>query len=196
MNTAREKHFWLKVRFGGCQRSTDTDGKNSQRRIMLRDCPVLSNSLKGEKELTASDEIELWIYETDQGQEAIGTIDTFAIIELMLPPAAFAEFWAASASVVGATYDVIIQFQNEGSSSYTITKAQLDEHLPETVDYYPKAHAPGYIPGRVHPVVAELRDMQRRFIGGWRGFLITAVFFLGIFILIEILQAVWRVLQP
>jgi hypothetical protein len=200
IKSARMNQFWLTVRFGGSQRYTDTDGKDVRRYIQLRDCRVLDPTkynMGGEEgQLKRGDEIgELWIYEANPVEEAIGTMHMLAMIELTLPPAAFAEFWAASASAVGAMYDVSIQFKYEGPSSYTIMKAKLVEHLPQTVDYNPKAHAPGYIPGRVHPVVAELRDMQRRLIGSWNGFLITIGFFVGIIVLIQILQAAWQFLQ-
>jgi hypothetical protein len=97
MNTAREEQFWLTVRVSECGRRTETDGKVSRRRIELRKCPILSNSLKGENQPARGDEIDLSIYEADPGQEDIGSFDTLGILFLSLPRTTFTEFWAASA---------------------------------------------------------------------------------------------------
>jgi hypothetical protein len=80
----------------------------------------------------------------------------------------------------------------ENTSPIT-TSAHLT--TPHPLDYNPKSHAPGYIPGRVHPVVAELRDMKQRFVGSWRGFLIVICFVLRISFITEILRAAWRFIQ-
>jgi hypothetical protein len=58
-HTAREKSLSLTVRFGSCQRYTETDGKLSRRSIRFRDCPILNCGLKGEDHPARGDEIEL-----------------------------------------------------------------------------------------------------------------------------------------
>jgi len=130
----------------------------------------------------------------------------FAFLQLSLPPAAFAEFWAASAAADGAARDITIQFENDElpfyttRAHYTITKAQLVEHMPEAIDFNPKAHGRGYIPGRVHPVVAELRDMQRRLAGSWRasviGVFVAVAVILVTHLISSALQALWKLVNP
>ena len=154
MKTAQK--FWLTVRIRNYRRNTETDGKLSRRRIYLRDCLILSNSLQGENHPARGDEIELSIYETIPAQEIIGSFDTLSVISLNLPPTVFAEFWTGSAATDGATRDITIQFEDAGDGFYTITQAELIEYMPEAVDLYPKAP-----PVRMHPVVAELRDIRR-----------------------------------
>jgi hypothetical protein len=195
MNTAREEQFWLTVRVGECGRRTETDGKISQRRIELRKCPILSNNLKGENQPARGDEIDLSIYEWSTYDAAasaqaigfIGSIQVFAFIELSLPPATFAEFWAASAAADCATRDVTIRFKN-AETSYSITKVELIEHMPEAINLNPKAHA--LI--RVHPVVAELRDMRRTLAQSWRGIFIGLFVFAALYVASSALQAFWK----
>jgi hypothetical protein len=181
MNTIKGKiiPLSLTVRFGDCQRDIETDGALSRRAIKLR-CSVLSNSLKGEDQPGRGDEIKLWFHEADAG-EGFGSFDTLGFIQLGLPPATFTEFWRASAAADGAARDLYIQFKKDDSfeykDNYIITKVQLTEHMPEPIDFDPKAHAPGYIPGRVHPVVVELRDMRRELIASWRQALFMALLF-------------------
>jgi hypothetical protein len=200
MNTAREKHLWLKVRLGSCQRCTETDGKASRREVRLRDCPILSSGLKGEDQPAPGDEIELGIYEAGLGEQVIGSFDMLAFVQLSLPPAAFAEFWTASAAADGAARDIIIQFKDADPPFYAITKVQLVEHMPETIDFNPKAHAPDYIPGRLHPVVAELREIRRTLAGSWRG-IVTGFFVVAAFVLVtnfisSALWALWKSVNP
>jgi hypothetical protein len=200
MNTAREKRFFTTVRFGSCHRYTETDGTHSRRIISLRDCPILSNSLKGKDQPARGDEIELSIYEADPNEKVIGSIQMFSFIGMGLPPVAFAEFWTASAAADGAARDITIQFENAESSLFTITKVQLVEHMPEAIDYNPKAHGPGYIPGRVHPVVAELRDIRRALAGSWQS-IITWLFVVATFVFVTGLigagvRALWKSINP
>jgi hypothetical protein len=199
MNTVREKSLSLTVRFGSCQRYTETDGKLSRRSIRFRDCPILNCGLKGEDQPARGDEIELWVHEGDTGQEAIGSFDTLGFLQLSLPPAAFAEFWTAGAAADGAARDITILFEKGELPFYWITKAQLVEHMPEAIDFDAKAHAPGYISGRLHPVVAELREMRRALAGSWRG-IVTAFLVIGAFVLVvgvisSALQALWKLLS-
>jgi hypothetical protein len=197
----REIPFVLAVRFGNCQRYTETDGRITRRIVSLK-CPILRNSLKGEDPAGRGDEIELRIQEADIGEEGIGSFDTLGFLCLTLPPAAFAEFWAATNAVDGAARDIIIQFKKPEPSlnAYIITKAQLVEHMPEAVDFTPKAHAPGYIPGRVHPVVAELRDMRRALGQSWHPILTAFLVAVGFVVMTELisgaLRALWRLINP
>ena len=200
MNTAREKHFSLGVRLGSCQRYTETDGKVSRRIVRLRDCPILSSGLKGDDQPARGDEIELLIDEPALGEEVIGSFDTLAFVQLSLPPAAFAEFWTASAAADGAARDITIQFKDAEPPFYAITKVQLVEHMPESIYFNPKAHAPGYIPGRLHPVVAELREIRRTLAGSWRGivagFFVVAAFVLVTDLISSALRTLWKLFNP
>jgi hypothetical protein len=195
MNTVQEEQFWLTVRIGGCRRHTETDGELSRRIIELRGCPILSNSLKGKDQPARGDEIDLSIYEADPGQE-IGFFEHLGILFLHLPPTAFAEFWTASAAADGAARDLTIQFKNDGPSSYTITKAKLVEHMPDPIDFNPKAHA--LI--RAHPVVAELRDIRKTLAESWSGivmlFFVLAAFGLVTYLLSSGLGALWKWVNP
>jgi hypothetical protein len=198
MNTTREENLWLTVRLGNCQRYTETDGKLSRRHIKLC-CPTLSCSFKGEDQPGPGDEIELWFHDEADAGEAIGSFDRMGFIDLSLPPTTFAEFWTASVAADGAARDISIRFKKTDRSIYTITKVQLIEHVPEPIDFNPKAHGPGYIPGRVHPVVAELRDMRSRLITSWRGVgaaLVSALVFVALIELISsALRALWRLIS-
>ena len=121
MNTTRDEQFRLTVRIGGCERCIETDGKFCHRIIKLH-CPILSNSLKGENQPARGDEIDLCIYEATPDEEVIGSIHMLAFIELSLPSATFAEFWAASAAADGAArvaevmqlFDAIIESSKTG----------------------------------------------------------------------------------
>jgi hypothetical protein len=193
----KEKKFWLRVRLGNCERYTETDGKLSRRTIKLR-CPVLSNSLEGENQPQRGDEIELWFCEADAG-EGIGSFEKLSGIDLGLPPTTFAEFWSASAAADGAARDVSIQFKKDDSfvhsDNYIITKVQLTEHMPEPVDFNPKAHALGYIPGRVHPVVAELRDLRRNLTTIWRVALFVVAAWVAFALISSGLRALWGLIS-
>ena len=198
MSTSSE-NFSLTVRLGRCQRYTETDGTFVRRTIELLYCPILNGDLKGEGQPAPGDEINLWILETDQGQEVIGSFDAPTILYLSLPPAAFAEFWAASSAADGAARDITIQFKSDETKFFRITKAQLIEHMPEAIDFNPKAHKAGYIHGRAHPVVTELRDMQRRLAGSWRGVVTGLSAVAAIVLVIDLLgaafRALWRLVQ-
>jgi hypothetical protein len=200
MNIAKKNLFSLTVRFGSCQRYTETDGKLSRRSIGFRDCPILSSSLKGENQPARGDEIELWIHEADPGEDVIGSFPTvgWGFVQLSLPPAAFAEFWTASAAADGAARDITMQFKDDEPCFNAITKVQLVEHMPEAIDFNPKAHR--YIPGRLHPVVAELREMRRTLAGSWRSifsaFFVVAAFTLVTGLILSGLQALWKLVNP
>jgi hypothetical protein len=197
MNAAREEQFWLTVRVSECGRRTETDGKVSRRRIELRKCPILSNSLKGENQPARGDEIDLSIYEADPGQEDIGSFDTLGILFLSLPRTTFTEFWAASAAADGAARDIIIAFKKAHPPyRYTITKVELAEHMPEAINLNPKTHA--LI--RVHPVVAELREIRRSWAESSHGIVIALFAFIAFTLVTAItgsaLQALWRWVNP
>jgi hypothetical protein len=200
MNNAREKLFFLTVRLGTCQRSTETDGNHVRRWIRLSGCPIISNSLKGEGQPAQGDEIELSVLEAEPREQVIGSFDTLGFLQLSLQPAAFAELWAASAAADGAARDIAIQFKSTEPPFYLITKASLFEHMPAAIDSNPKGHGLGYIPGRVHPVVEELRDIRRTVAGSWRGLAIWLFVVVG-FVLVSGLisstvRALWRLVQP
>jgi hypothetical protein len=223
MNSETEKLFMLTVRFSNCQRCTETDGKLSHRTIML-DCVIREFSiLESERQPDArnqrwraapqhpddsglgtaepGDDIKLSIHEADPSEEGIGSVHMLAFLSLNLPPATFAEFWAASAAADGATRDIKIRFKNGAEPPlYAITYVQLVEHMPEAVDFNPKAHGPGYIPGRDHPVVAELGEMRRAFVGSLRStvgwLLYLAAIGLVAILLSIIVRAVWNAAHP
>jgi hypothetical protein len=200
MNTDQEEHYWLRVRFGLCERHIETDGKLCHRIIRLRDCPVLTNSLKGENQLERGDEIELWICEAAPGEEVIGEINMFGFIQLNLPPAPFSEFWAASTAADSAARDILIEFKSTGArvfsnAIYEIVKVKLEEFMPEGINLSPKAP-----PVRVHPVVAELRDMRHSWAESWRGITIglfaIVAFTLMTALIVSALQALWKWVNP
>jgi hypothetical protein len=202
-NTAREKLYTLTVRVAACERQTtaeakrfaETDALTAGRKIRLSECPVLSTNLKGEGQLTRGDEVEILIYEFESDQQVIGSFDSLAFLELSLPPAAFAEFWSGCAAADGVARNVNIYFKSDGTDYFRITRVDLVEYMAGAVDYNPKGHAPGYLPGRPHPVVAELRDMRQRFVGNWQGFLILICIVAGFTFLTDMLRAAWRFIQ-
>jgi len=185
MNTARGRHFTLTVRVGGCERQTtaeakrfaETDAHTAGRRIRLSECPILSTDLKSEGQLSRGDEVEIWIYEFEPDQKVIGSFDSLAYLQLSLPPVAFAEFWAACAAGDGVTRNININFKNDDTDYFKVTRVDLVEYMGP------------------HPVVAELRNMKQGFIGRWQGFLILICFVLGISFMLEILRAAWRFIQ-
>jgi hypothetical protein len=200
-NTARERPFSLTVRVAHCERQTtaeakrfsETDARTAGRRIRLSECPVLSTTLKGEGQLSRGDEVEVLIYEF--GQQVIGSFDSPTFIELSLPPAAFAEFWTGCAAADGVARHINIHFKSDGPDYFRITRVDLVEYMAAAIDYNPKAHSPGYIPARPHPVVAELRDIRQRLFGNWHGFLILICVVVGFSFLTDMLRAAWRFIQ-
>jgi hypothetical protein len=200
-DTTGEKQFALMVRVGACERHTvavakrfaESDVYNTGRRIRLSECPILRTDLKGDG-YSRGDEIEIWIYELEGDQ--IGSFDSLTYIQLSLPPAAFAEFWTGCAAADGAARNISIHFKSDATNYFKVTRVDLVEYMAAAIDYNPKGHALGYLPGRPHPVVAEFRDIRHRFIGSWKGFLIFICFILGISLITEILRAAWRFIQP
>jgi hypothetical protein len=202
-NTAREKLYTLTVRVAACERQTtaeakrfaETDARTAGRRIRLRECPVLSTTLKGEGQLSRGDEVEVLIYEFESDQQVIGSFDSPTFIELSLSPTAFAEFWAGCAAADGVARHINILFKSDGTDYFRITRVDLVEYMAAAIDYNPKAHSPGYIPARPHPVVAELRDIRQRLFGNWHGFLILICVVVGFSFLTDMLRAAWRFIQ-
>ena len=191
------------MRVAACERQTtaeaksfaETDALTAGRRIRLSECPILSTNLEGDGQPARGDEVEIWVYELDSDQEVIGSFDSLAYLQLSLPPLAFAEFWSGCAAADGVARNVNIHFRSDGTDYFRITRVDLVEYVAGAVDYNPKGHAPGYLPGRPHPVVAELRDMRQRFLGNWRGFLILICIVAGFSLLADILRAAWRFIQ-
>jgi hypothetical protein len=77
---------------------------------------------------------------------------------------------------------------------------EAEVHMPAAIDSNPKGHRLGYIPGRVHPVVEELRDMRRAVAGSWRGLVTGLVVVVGFVLVSELIssavRALWRLVQP
>jgi hypothetical protein len=189
------------VRLGGCERLTIAEtkwfaGKGAEfagRMLRLRDCPILSTNLKGEGQLSRGDEIEIGISEREADQEVIGSYDIAAYLHLSLPPAVFNEIWAACATADGVARNLSIHFRNDGSRTFWVTRVELAEHMSAT-EASPGGRTRSY-PVREHPVVAEMRNIQRRLVFSWQTLLIAVGFFVGVSILSQILSAVWRFIQ-
>lgn len=196
MSTATQEFFSLMVRLGECERLTIAEtkwfaekriGKRAEfagRMLRFRECPILRTNLKGEGQLSRGDEIEIEINEREADQEGIGSYDIAAYLHLSLPPAVFNEIWVACATADGVARNLTIHFRNDGSQTFWVTRVELAEYMSAT-EASPGGRTRSY-PIREHPVVVEMRDMQRRLAGSWRGFLIVAGFIVGISILIII----------
>ncbi len=64
---------------------------------------------------------------------------------------------------------------------------------------HPSENQPRYLV-RVHPVVAEMRDIQKKLAGSWRGF-VTAFFVVVVFVFVTdligaVIRALWKLVQP
>jgi hypothetical protein len=205
MNTAREEYHSLTVRIAACHRYTvsaskrfeETDCLFHGRKIRLCDCPILSISdLKGGgNHIARGDDLDIWISEVECDLEIIGSFDSLANLHLSFGPVTFTELWTSCAAADGAARNLSIHFKTDGSGFFRITHVEFVEYMPTPVDHNPKGHLPGHIPGRAHPVVAELRDMKHRLIGSWRGFLTFIGFAVGLFIIIKILLGVWHIMR-
>jgi hypothetical protein len=192
MNTDRGKQFTLTVRLGHCTRYTENDVRGVSRSIQLSG-PIINTGLKGDGQPQRGDEIDLSINENLSGQGGIGSFESLTYLTLNLLPAAFAEFWSASAAADGMARDIRINFHSVDPPYFEISKAYLVEHMPGDTNENPKRRR-----GRPHPVVAELRDMRRAVMGSWRSvvttFAVIAAFAVAIQILAFGIRAIWHVL--
>ena len=122
----------------------------------------------------AGDEITLWCEEASQPQ-AIGSLQEtadekqrLAPVYLTLPRDAFAEFWAAASDADSALRNITIKFE-DAMMEYAITDVVLLEGTP------------------THPVVAELRFMQRWLRLPLIGLLAAA----AVLVVFEVLKVAW-----
>jgi len=106
----------------------------------------------------------------------------------------FAELWAARAATDGAARDVHIDFKTD-IEFHRITHIKLIEYMPPAVDWNPKSRSRYLV--RVHPVVAETRDIQKKLAGSRHGF-VTAFFVVVAFVFVTdlIIRAVCKLVQP
>jgi hypothetical protein len=163
------------VRAAQRRRYTDTNGRTVRRVIRLNG-PILSSDLEVAR---VGDEITLWVEEAPQTQVAIGSLQmiadkdhngqrSLAPIDLTLPRAAFAEFWAAASVADSALRNITIKF-DDAMMEHAITDVVLLEGTP------------------THPVIAELRFIRRRLQLLLVGLLAAA----AVFVVLEALKVAW-----
>jgi hypothetical protein len=156
------------------------------------------------------DEIDLYIYEAEPDEQVIGSVlltnvgsnetsgGFWRLDELHLPPAAFAELWTASAVADGAVRDLsIIAEEADDPAMFTITQSFLQEYMPEAFDPNPNKSKP--ILRHVHPVVAELRNMQERLSGSLYWLFVLFYVFLGVYVVglvLAFIKWLWKALLP
>jgi hypothetical protein len=183
------------VRLGKCRRYTEIEGKQSRRTIIFSDCSIIFSDLKGEGQPARGDEVEISIQEKDSEREVCGRFDTLDLLSLGLPPVQFAELWAAGAAVDGAARHLTIRFKSDEAVD-RIATSHLGEIMPVCL------HLVEYM--GLHPVVAELRDIQRRLAdnwgGAWRGALIGVSVLAASLLVTELaaaaFRALWKLVQP
>ncbi len=153
-------------------------------------CPVVGITLKGEGQLADGDHVVWWIHESET--EVIGSFNAVPDdLHLNIPPASFAESWAAAAAADGAIRDVTIYCESDGSDRFRITGVELKEWMPRPIYSTPKHGLP--IPARQHPVVAELR---RYGVALWPFVKWASIFVVGLLWLGIILRGLSRLIQP
>jgi hypothetical protein len=106
-----QKQVSLTVRLGKCRRGTEIKGKHPRRTISW-DCRIIFSDFKEEGQ-ARGDEVKVSIQEIDTEKEVMGRFDTIDMISLGLPPAPFAELWAACAAADGTARDLTIQFRSD-----------------------------------------------------------------------------------
>jgi hypothetical protein len=115
------------------RRYTDTDGRTVRRTVRFSG-PILSSDLQTMKE---GEEVTLWIEETSQTQEALGSITSdeehreqlAPEIQLTLPHAAFTAFWNAASSTDSAVRNVTLKIE-DAMTELAITDVVLLEVTP------------------------------------------------------------------
>ena len=83
------------------------------------------------------------------------------------------EFWSGCAAADGVVRNISIHFKSDETDYFRVTRVDLVEYTAPAIDYDPKGHSPGNLPGRPHPVVVELRETRRQLLTGLRGILIS-----------------------
>lgn len=163
--------FFLEVRVGRLRRHTTANAKDASRTIEITECPIIrcdDSQIAGKN--IYDQQLDFWIREVREGElpwdknpEKIGAFSTSRFhVNLLLHPQAFSQFWHASEAADGAARNIRIDFKKDHPEIFAIVEACLSEYMPDAIDFEPQSHAPGFLPGRAHPVVSELRIMRAK----------------------------------
>ena len=186
----------LTIYLGKFERHTWATADGTGREIRIDNCSIRGSTDDGE--VTYDCRItELMSRPETFDPKGIGAINKdLMLIYLGLLPDTFERFWIAAEAADNTLRWMDLDTKpGKVKSSEIITKATLIETMPSPMNLGPElgARTGIYIPGRVHPVVAELRIMREKLYGRdglWM--LIAFVVIVAANFIVDLLRSIFR----